>query len=160
MCSNQVTNLQRQAQPQNINGRWGRQKNFDASRCQLNSLLFFLVLLQSSRQVSLPPPPAPPCKKFSAIIVDCQKVGLSYIHFFGLSLQTLLNVLSTLLLLSHLNIGLYHPIAKWRENVNVLFFKIQQTGLKTCYECILYCMRKYGCFELPFPLNPSKHLHR
>ncbi len=48
MCSNQVTNLQRQAQPHDINRLWGRQKNFDASRCSLNSLLFFLELLQSS----------------------------------------------------------------------------------------------------------------
>lgn len=43
------------------------------------------------------------------------------------------------------------------EGKCVLFFKIQQTGLKPCCECILYCMRKDGCFELPFPFNPSKH---
>lgn len=162
MCSNQVTNLQRQAQPQNINGRWGRQKNFDASRC---FFLFFFSITAKFQSSQFPTPnrpalpcPAPPRKKFSAIVVDCQKVGLSYmiIWFFAslsLSANTFERVIHTFTVITP-EYRFISPYSKMEGKCECVIFKIQQTGLKTCHECILH--EKRWLLWTSFPLKSFK----
>lgn len=147
MCLNQVTNLQRQAQPKNINGRWGRQKNFDASRCKLNCLLFFLVLLQSCRSLYFLPEILWHCCRLTKNWTDLHDnmiVLVPSTNTFECGIHTFTVITPEYRFIS--------PYSKMEEK-RVLFFKIQQPGMKPCCECILYCMRKEGCFELPFPLN-------
>lgn len=77
--------------------------------------------------------------KMSGVVVYYQKVGLSYMMmiFLVLSTNTFECVSHTFTVITPENIGSCPPIAKWRENGNVLFFKFQQTGLKRVMN--VYC---------------------
>lgn len=71
--------------------------------------------------------------KMSGVVVCYQKVGLSYMiirFFFVPSTNSFECVSHTFTVITPENIGSCHPVANWRENVNVLFFTFQQTGLK------------------------------
>lgn len=57
--------------------------------------------------------------RFSGIVVDCHKVILSYIVFFYCFGYTFECAIHTSTVITPENIGSYHPIAKWRENVSV-----------------------------------------